>query len=314
MSESELADVAIEPTDQANPAPTGHNGGPPLDDEHRPEWGNDGIGNYFYWKAAHRAAWKNPSPGIVAFRMRKAERLGLTYEEYTLEILERGRHLQIEDAERIAQIKRARACTAKDRIHPSRPEPRMMPDIQIKSLQSSPEICAQLGEVLVETVASGGSVSFMHPLSLQAAEAFWKDSLARVERGERIVLGAFDGNALIGTVTVLLNLPPNQPHRAEIAKMMTRLAHRNRGVATALMLAAEKLALERGRTLLVLDTAVEEGASKFYERLGFQLTGIIPDYALKPHGGLTGTMIYWKRLAPPRLPSSRPRLPENRQP
>jgi hypothetical protein len=107
MSEIDFADVAIDP---AAHAPAGHNGGPPLDDhQHRPEWGNDGIGNYFYWKAAHRAAWKNPSPGIVAFRIRKAERLGLTYEEYTLEILERGRHLQIEDVERIAQIRAARA-------------------------------------------------------------------------------------------------------------------------------------------------------------------------------------------------------------
>jgi hypothetical protein len=108
MTDVELADVTIERTDPPSPVPAGHNGGPPLDD-HTPEWGNNGIGNYFYWKAAHRAAWKNPSPGIVAFRIRKAERLGLTYEEYTLEILERGRHLQIEDVERIAQIKRARA-------------------------------------------------------------------------------------------------------------------------------------------------------------------------------------------------------------
>ena len=89
-------------------ATAGHNRGPPLED-HTPEWGHDGIGNHFYWKAAHRAAWHNPSPGIVMFRIRKAERLGLTYQEYTLEILERGRHLQIEDVERIAEIKRARA-------------------------------------------------------------------------------------------------------------------------------------------------------------------------------------------------------------
>ena len=109
MSERELADVALEPPDAADPAPAGHNGGPPLDDAHTPEWGKDGIGNYFYWKAAHRAAWKNSSPGIVAFRIGKAERLGLTYEEYTLEILERGRHLQVEDIARIAEIKQARA-------------------------------------------------------------------------------------------------------------------------------------------------------------------------------------------------------------
>jgi ribosomal protein S18 acetylase RimI-like enzyme len=79
--------------------------------------------------------------------------------------------------------------------------------------------------------------------------------------------------------------------------MMTKLSHRHRGIASALMRAAEKMALSRGRTLLVLDTAVDDGASGLYERLGFNLTGIIPEYALKPHGGLTGTMIYWKKIA-----------------
>ncbi len=86
MPQIDIRHPPAEPTSQANAAPAGHNGGPPLD-EHTPEWGNGGVGNYFHWKAAHRAAWKTPSPGIVAFRIRKAERLGLTYEEYTLEIL-----------------------------------------------------------------------------------------------------------------------------------------------------------------------------------------------------------------------------------
>jgi hypothetical protein len=107
MSEIELKDVAIEPADPASSV-AGHNGGPPLDDDHTPEWGNGGIGNHFYWKAAHRKAWHNTLPAIASYRVQKAERLGLTYEEYTLEILERGRHLQIEDVERIAEIKRAR--------------------------------------------------------------------------------------------------------------------------------------------------------------------------------------------------------------
>jgi ribosomal protein S18 acetylase RimI-like enzyme len=171
-----------------------------------------------------------------------------------------------------------------------------MPSIQIAPLTASPDTIAALSEILVETVAHGGSVSFMHPMPLQAAETFWRDSLGAAVRGERIVLGAFDGESLVGTVTLLLNLPPNQPHRAEIAKMMTRVSHRHRGVATALLCAAERLALERGRWLLVLDTAEDEGAAGLYERLGFKLTGVIPDYALKPHGGLTGTLIYWKRL------------------
>jgi hypothetical protein len=172
-----------------------------------------------------------------------------------------------------------------------------MSGITIAPLADQRHIRRALSELLVETVASGGSVSFMHPLPLEVADAFWRDSLAAGARGERIVLGAFDGDSLVATVTLLLSLPPNQPHRAEIAKMMTRLSHRHRGIASALMRAAEKLAIERGRTLLVLDTAVDEGASGLYESLGFNLSGIIPDYALRPHGGLTGTMIYWKRLA-----------------
>jgi ribosomal protein S18 acetylase RimI-like enzyme len=172
-----------------------------------------------------------------------------------------------------------------------------MPPVAIAPLTDVPQIRAALSELLVETVASGGSVSFMHPLPLATANAFWRDSLASAARGERVILGAFAGESLVATVTLLLNLPPNQPHRAEVAKMMTRVAHRHRGIATALMRNAEAIAIERGRTLLVLDTAVEDGASKLYERVGFRLTGVIPDYALKPYGGLTGTMIYWKRLA-----------------
>jgi ribosomal protein S18 acetylase RimI-like enzyme len=171
-----------------------------------------------------------------------------------------------------------------------------MPSIEIAPLNASPEVSAALSEILIEAVASGGSVSFMHPLALETAENFWRESLASAARGERIVFGAFDEASLVGTVTLLLHLPPNQPHRAEIAKMMTRISHRGRGVATALMRAAERAAADRGRTLLVLDTAADGGASGLYEGLGFQLSGIIPEYALKPHGGLTGTMIYWKRL------------------
>jgi ribosomal protein S18 acetylase RimI-like enzyme len=171
-----------------------------------------------------------------------------------------------------------------------------MAEIKITPLISSAANREALSEILIEAVASGGSVSFMHPLVPETADAFWLQSLASADRGERIVLGAFDGDTLVGTVTLLLDVPPNQPHRAEIAKMMTRISHRGQGIAKALMRVAERMALERRRTLLVLDTAVEDGACRLYEGLGFQLTGVIPDYALKPYGGLTGTMIYWKRL------------------
>ena len=171
-----------------------------------------------------------------------------------------------------------------------------MSEIEIGPLSASPRVREMLSEILIEVVANGGSVSFMHPLAPEMADAFWEASLASADRGERIVLGAWDGDVLAGTVTLLLDLPPNQPHRGEIAKMMTRVSHRGRGIATALMHEAERRAVERGRTLLVLDTAVEDGASGLYERLGFTLAGTIPDYALKPHGGLTGTNVYWKRI------------------
>ena len=171
-----------------------------------------------------------------------------------------------------------------------------MPDIRIKPLSASPNIRASLNEMLIEAVAHGGSVSFMHPLSPETANDFWEKSLAAAARGERIILGAFDDDQLVGTVTLVLDLAQNQPHRAEIVKMLTRLSHRGRGVAKALLHAAERAAIERGRWLLVLDTAADEGAAGLYERVGFQLSGVIPDYAYKPHGGLTGTMFYWKRL------------------
>ena len=171
-----------------------------------------------------------------------------------------------------------------------------MPDIEIRPVSPSPDIRASLSEMLIEAVAHGGSVSFMHPLPPEVANAFWEKSLAAAARGERIILGAFDDDRLIGTVTLVLDLAPNQPHRAEIVKMMTRVSHRGRGVAKALLHAAERVAIEHGRWLLVLDTASDAGAAGLYERVGFILSGVIPDYAYKPHGGMTGTMFYWKRL------------------
>jgi len=171
-----------------------------------------------------------------------------------------------------------------------------MTDIRIAILTASPGINEMLGDLLIETVANGGSVNFMHPLDRKTARAFWDDALVSAARGERVVFGAWDGDVLVGTVTLLLNCPPNQPHRGEISKMMTRVSHRGRGIAAALMRVAETCAVEHARTLLVLDTAAEDGASALYERLGFVLAGIIPDYALKPRGGLTATMVYWKRI------------------
>ncbi len=178
----------------------------------------------------------------------------------------------------------------------------MISAMRIAALTNQAEVIAALSDLLIEVVAHGGSVSFMDPLARDVAEAFWKDSLARAAAGGRVVLGAWEGDdqsgiaTLVGTVTLELATPPNQPHRAEIAKLMTRVRRRGRGIARSLMLEAERIAVERGRTLLVLDTAAEEGAAAFYERLGYQRVGIIPGYALKPHGGLTATIIYFKAI------------------
>lgn len=172
-----------------------------------------------------------------------------------------------------------------------------MTDITIHPLDSDTAIVEALAALIVETVAGDGSVSFMHPLAVEDARAFWRGSLAAAAEGRRVVLGAFDGEALVGTLTLLLDCPPNQPHRAEFAKMMTRPSHRGRGVATALIGAAEQIARDKGRTLIVLDTASDGGAGPLYERCGFHLAGEVPNYALKPHGGYTGTLYYYKELA-----------------
>lgn len=171
-----------------------------------------------------------------------------------------------------------------------------MTGMDIRPLQHEPVTLAQLTDLLISTVANGDSVSFMHPLPEADARAFWDSSLKAAGRGERIILGAWEGDTLASTVTLLLDFPPNQPHRAEIAKMMTHLSHRGRGLAAALLREAEALAVQRGKTLLVLDTATDGGAAGLYEKAGFTLAGEIPDFALKPYGGLTGTLLYWKRI------------------
>jgi ribosomal protein S18 acetylase RimI-like enzyme len=171
---------------------------------------------------------------------------------------------------------------------------RLEPELRL--LDASPRTLELLSGLLVEVVAGGGSVGFMHPLAPQDALAFWQGALAAAARQERVVLGAWEGEELLGTVSLLLDCPPNQPHRAEIAKMMTLPAFRGQGIASALLREAEALAVQHERTLLVLDTASDGGAARLYERLGFTLAGEIPGYALKPHGGLTGTLIYYRRI------------------
>lgn len=168
--------------------------------------------------------------------------------------------------------------------------------LEVAPLSFTPEAVASLSRMLTDVVAGGASVSFLHPLAPEVAHDFWTASLAAADDGRRIVLGARRGGELVATVTLDLATPPNQQHRAEIAKLMTHPRHRGLGAASALMGEAERIASERGRWLLTLDTAAIDGAAGFYERLGYQRAGSIPDYALTPHGALSATILYWKRL------------------
>ncbi len=149
----------------------------------------------------------------------------------------------------------------------------------------------------------------MHPLAREAASAFWQSSLAAASRGERIILGASQGETLLATLTLLLDFPENQPHRCELAKMMTRPSHRHLGLATRLLHEAERHAVAHGKTHILLDTAAEGGAAAFYEKHGYTHAGTIPDFALKPHGGLTATLLYWKSLSPQSNNSKHPPSP-----
>ncbi len=153
-----------------------------------------------------------------------------------------------------------------------------------------------LAEVLLDCVAGGASVSFMASLSRREAEAFFEKVCEGVERGERVLLCAFAESKLMGTVQVLTAMPPNQPHRAEIAKLLVHRTARGQGVGARLMERAEEVARREGKTLLVLDTSTGGEAERLYTRLGWTRAGVIPGYALLPDGSACGTTIFWKEL------------------
>ena len=152
-----------------------------------------------------------------------------------------------------------------------------------------------LADVLIDCVEGGASVSFMHPLPRDRAVAFWRRVAQGVAAGERALLVAEDARGLCGTVQLLLDQPENQPHRADLSKMLVHRRARHQGLGAALGRAAEAMARECGKTLLVLDTASGE-AERLYERLGWRRVGVIPGYALLPKGGLCDTTMYYRNL------------------
>lgn len=155
----------------------------------------------------------------------------------------------------------------------------------------------QLADVLIDCVEGDASVSFMWPLSRDQALAFWRRMACSAAAGERILLIARDAQGtVIGTVQVVLAQPDNQPHRADVAKMLVHRRGRRQGWGAALMRAAEDAALAAGKTLLVLDTASAD-AERLYARMGWTAVGRIPGYALLPRGGLCDTTYFFKPLA-----------------
>ncbi|AHG90622.1 GCN5-related N-acetyltransferase [Gemmatirosa kalamazoonensis] len=156
-----------------------------------------------------------------------------------------------------------------------------------------------LGDVLIDCVEGGAGVSFMAPLDRHRAERFWRAVADGVAADDRALIVAEDRvtGELLGTVQVVYAWPENQPHRADIAKMLVRRSARRRGLGALLMHAAEAVALDAGRTLLVLDTVTGGDAERLYARFGWTRVGVVPNYALMPDGTPCATTIFYKDLS-----------------
>lgn len=161
----------------------------------------------------------------------------------------------------------------------------------------SPAQLEQLVDVLLDCVEGGASVSFMLPLSREHARKFWQRVADSAARGDRILLVAEDAQGICGTVQLVLDLPDNQQHRADLAKMLVHRRARRQGLGAQLMAAAESAAREANRTLLVLDAVTGGDGARLYERLGWTRVGDIPNYALFPRGGFCSTTYYYRNLS-----------------
>jgi GNAT superfamily N-acetyltransferase len=155
----------------------------------------------------------------------------------------------------------------------------------------------ELSAVLIDCVEGGASVSFMAPLTRERADAFWDGVVDGLVAGDRVLLVAEDDGALVGTVQVVFAWPENQPHRADVAKMLVRRTHRRSGVGAGLVRAAEEAARAAGRTLLLLDTVTGSDAERLYARCGWVRVGVVPDYALWPDGRPCATTFFYRALA-----------------
>jgi GNAT superfamily N-acetyltransferase len=153
-----------------------------------------------------------------------------------------------------------------------------------------------LVEVLRDCVEGGASVGFMVPFSRGRAHEFWSGVAEAVGRGHRALLVAEDDEGICGTVQLILAQPDNQPHRADLSKMLVHRRARRRGLGKALMRAAEATAVDCGKTLLVLDAVTDGDAFRLYSRLGWVRVGDVPDFALWPEGGYCSTTFFYRSL------------------
>ena len=154
----------------------------------------------------------------------------------------------------------------------------------------------ELASVLIDCVDGGASVSFMQPLTRERAARFWTMVAADIAAGRRAVLVAEDAQGVCGTVQLVLDQPENQPHRADLCKMLVHRRARRRGLGEALMRAAEDTGRDCGKTLLVLDAVTDGDAARLYARLGWVRVGDIPNYALMPDGAPCGTTYFYRDL------------------
>ena len=169
------------------------------------------------------------------------------------------------------------------------------PDILILDAAAATAAIGELAEVLVDCVEGGASVSFMLPYSSEDATKFFEKVIASIARDETVLIAAKLDRRIVGTVQLGLDMPPNQPHRGDIKKLLVHRAARKLGLGAKLMERAEAEAKARGRSLLVLDTAGDE-AERLYVRGGWTRAGTIPDYAMWPQGGFCNTTFFWKRV------------------
>ena len=167
------------------------------------------------------------------------------------------------------------------------------PEILVLDAAAARTAIDELADVLADCVEGGASVSFMLPFGRVDGVAFFQKVIASVARGETVLVAAKLDGRIVGTVQLGLDMPPNQPHRGDIKKLLVHRSARNRGIGVALMARAEAEAKARDRTLLVLDTAGTE-AERLYVRSGWQRVGVVPDYAMWPGGGFCDSTFFWK--------------------